>query len=390
MGGNKLSTRLGYLRKQESVRPGGHVAKTGTVSRQPSGTGRRPAAAAVPLPEGWSRAGRYTFVREEEIPFGHPEMFAADPLIGEQVPAEKLLFFDTETTGLSGGAGTVAFLIGTAVMQNQRLRVKQFLLTDFPGEGEYLRETLKTFSPELLYVSYNGKSFDSHLLSTRYIMNSLRFSFPLQLDLLYPARRLWGGMLESCSLASVEQEILGIRRKNDIPGFEIPFTYFRFLETGNFSELLPVARHNFQDLDSLARLFLHMKEIFSDPGNAGRVDRFALGRMLLEQGENKGVELILETFGCGDLRAGMYLGRYYKRSGNYSAAADVWLKLWEETSDPAAGIELAKHYEHREKDYRRALRIAETVKAGRLFSQAEREGIIHRIKRLRRKLRSAG
>jgi hypothetical protein len=382
MGGNKLSARLGYLRKQESVRPGGHTAKAGTVSRQPSG--------AVSPPEGWSRAGRYTFVREEEIPFGHPEMFAADPLIEVPVPAEKLLFFDTETTGLSGGAGTIAFLIGTAVMQNQRLRVKQFLLTDFPGEKEYLQETLKTFSPELLFVSYNGKSFDSHLLSSRYIMNRLRFSFSLQLDLLYPARRLWGGMLESCSLASVEQEILGIRRKNDIPGFEIPFTYFRFLETGDFSELLPVARHNFQDLDSLARLFLHMTEIFSDPGNAGLVDRFALGRLLLEHGEDAGVEFIRESFSCGDIRAGRYLGRYYKQSGDYPAAAGVWLRLWEETSDPVAGIELAKHLEHREKDYRRALRITEAVKAGRLFSQAEREGIVHRIKRLRRKLRSAG
>ena len=382
MGGNKLSARLGYLRKQESVRPGGHVTKTGTGSRQP--------AEAVSPPEGWSRAGRYTFVREEEIPFGHPEMIAADPLIEVPVPAEKLLFFDTETTGLSGGAGTIAFLIGTAVMENQRLRVKQFLLTDFPGEKEYLQETLKTFSPELLFVSYNGKSFDSHLLSSRFIMNRLRFSFSLQLDLLYPARRLWGGMLESCSLASVEQEILGIRRENDIPGFEIPFTYFRFLETGDFSELLPVARHNFQDLDSLARLFLHMTEIFSDPGNAERVDRFALGRLLLERGENDGVEFIRESFSCGDIRAGRYLGRYYKQSGDYSAAAGVWLRLWEETADPVAGIELAKHLEHREKDYRRALRITEAVEAGRLFSQAEREAIVHRIKRLRRKLRSAG
>jgi len=382
MGGNKLSARLGYLRKQEAVRSGGHVTKTGTGSRQ--------RAAAVSPPEDWSRAGRYTLVREEEIPFGHPDMFAPDPLIGAPVPAEKLLFFDTETTGLSGGAGTIAFLIGTAVMQNQRLRVKQFLLTDFPGEGEYLRETLKTFSPELLYVSYNGKSFDSHLLSSRYIMNRLRFSFPLQLDLLYPARRLWGGMLESCSLASVEQEILDIRRENDIPGFEIPFTYFRFLETGDFSELISVARHNFQDLDSLARLFLHMKEIFSDPGTAERVDRFALGRMLLEKGEDAGVEFIRESFGCGDLRAGRYLGRYYRQSGDYSAAAEVWRKLWEETADPAAGIELAKYFEHREKDYRRALRIAEAINAGRLFSPAEGEAIAHRIKRLRRKLRSAG
>jgi uncharacterized protein len=384
MSTNKLSTRLGYIRKQDIAEKNTSVKKGRKDLK-----GGPEASAIISPPAGWSRAGNYTWAREEEISFPHPEIFSADPLLGAPIAADKLIFFDTETTGLSGGAGTLAFLLGTAVLRNQRLRLKQFLLTDFPGESEYLRETLKIFSPDLLYVSYNGKSFDSHLLATRYVMNRLHFSFPFQLDLLYPARRLWRGVLDSCSLAVIEREVLKVKREGDIPGFEIPFTYFRFLETKDFTELLPVARHNLQDLISLARLFIHMKNIFADPCKAGLVDRFSLGRMLLEQGDPSGAEIIHRSFARGNMKAGRYLGLHYKRSGLHSAARKIWEQLWGERADPAAGIELAKYFEHRVKDYRQALRLTEAVYSSRFFEEGEKEAIMQRLKRLRRKLKAA-
>jgi uncharacterized protein YprB with RNaseH-like and TPR domain len=223
--------------------------------------------------------------------------YAADP---GSLGAGDLLFFDLETTGLSGGAGTLAFLAafgrfvkgdplrgaqGEAPGRSPyRLRVDQYLLLDYPGEGDFLSALLpeflgKAFNPppagpeaELplppgppLTVTYNGKTFDIPLLRTRCLMNGMVPPDILQADLLHPARRLWKRILPGCSQAEVETAVLGLDRTGDTPGALAPDIWFAFLRTGECRELLGICDHNVRDIAGLARLFTALAFIAEEP-----------------------------------------------------------------------------------------------------------------------------
>ena len=176
---------------------------------------------------------------------------------------ENLLFFDLETTGLSGGAGTVAFLAAFGrllpVADNTcgansvyRLRVTQYLLLDYPGESDFLDALLPEFSARSFVVSYNGKSFDSQILKTRCLMNGIKPPEYLHADLLHPARRLWKNVLENCSQSTIEEKILDIDRSGDVPGAQAPEIWFDFLRTGNAEQLEGICDHNVRDIQGLA------------------------------------------------------------------------------------------------------------------------------------------
>jgi uncharacterized protein len=177
----------------------------------------------------------------------------ADPIAGDAV-----LCFDTETTGLAGGSGTRAFMIGAADWRDGMLRIRQLYLDAMAGEAAMLDLFASWLDPTRVLVSYNGRSYDAPLLATRYRL--ARRANPLaglaHLDLLYPVRRRYRGVWENCRLATIERELLGVHRHDDLPGAQAPAAWLQYLRGGSAALLRRVLQHNAQDLDSLARLLL--------------------------------------------------------------------------------------------------------------------------------------
>jgi uncharacterized protein YprB with RNaseH-like and TPR domain len=172
----------------------------------------------------------------------------------------RLLHFDTETTGLAGGTGTRAFMIGAADWVGGRLRIRQLTLTTMAAETAMLRTFAEWLGEDTVLVSYNGKCYDAPLLATRYRL--ARLPNPLtglgHLDLLHPVRRHWKHQWENCRLATAERQLLGVVREDDLPGSEAPAAWLTYLRGGSARNLRRVAAHNAQDLKSLAGVLVKM------------------------------------------------------------------------------------------------------------------------------------
>ena len=182
----------------------------------------------------------------------------------EPVAHSRLLHFDTETTGLTGGTGTRAWMIGAADwMADGRFRVRQLTTTTMGAETAMLRTFATWLQPDTVLVSYNGKCYDAPLLKTRYRL--ARLPDPLSglghLDLLHPVRRHWKGVWENCRLATAERELLGVVREDDLPGSEAPAAWLSYLRGGSAVNLRRVLAHNSQDLKSLAGVLLHLARL---------------------------------------------------------------------------------------------------------------------------------
>ena len=173
---------------------------------------------------------------------------------------EQLLHFDTETTGLAGGTGTRAFMIGAADWQPGGLRLRQLTITTMAAEAGMLRRFAQWLAPDTVLVSYTGKCYDAPLLNTRYRLARLPSPLPglPHLDLLHPSRRRWKGRWENCRLGTIERQVLGVVREDDLPGSEAPRAWLDYLRGGSARDLRRVADHNAQDLRSLAALCLHL------------------------------------------------------------------------------------------------------------------------------------
>lgn len=172
----------------------------------------------------------------------------------------RVLFFDTETTGLAGGAGTRAFMIGAAHWDGTDIVVRQLVIATLAAEPAMLAEFARWLTPDTVLASYNGKSYDAPLLRTRYRL--ARQANPLagleHVDLLYPSRRRYRGRFENCRLVTIERRVLGIVREDDLPGSEAPAAWLAYLRGGSAAKLRRVGEHNHQDVLSLARLLLHL------------------------------------------------------------------------------------------------------------------------------------
>ncbi len=181
----------------------------------------------------------------------------------ESVHHRRLLHFDTETTGLAGGTGTRAFMIGAADWHDGRFRIRQLTITSMAAETAMLRTFASWLADDTVLVSYNGKCYDSPLLKTRYRL--ARLPDPLtglgHLDLLHPVRRHWKGQWENCRLATAERELLGVVREDDLPGSEAPAAWLTYLRGGSARNLRRVLAHNNQDLKSLAGVLLYMAQL---------------------------------------------------------------------------------------------------------------------------------
>ena len=305
------------------------------------------------------------------LPFSLISQWADDPLI-KKIPLSKFAFLDTETSGLSGGTGTYAFLVGTARFIDGQFVLKQFFMRD-PAEEPALLEGLAAFlAPCESLVTFNGKAFDAPLLSTRYRMHQIPIPYKdySHLDLLPLARRLWRDRLESRALKYLEEHVLGLTRSSEeVPGYEIPWLYFDFLRTGDARPLGGVFYHNAMDVVAMAALLAHMNDMLENPFN-GKVqhglDFIAIGKLFEDLGKLDEAARLFERgleFGLNESDFGVAVKRLsilQKKRGDMGEA----IRLWESAAKQGhlyAHIELAKYYEHKERDAKAALKWAKSA-----------------------------
>ncbi len=215
------------------------------------------------------------------------------PLSGEEAgpsPVGRWAFLDTETTGLAGGSGTYAFLIGVGRICEEGFRVRQFFMRDYGEEASLLHGLAEHLAQFDVLITYNGKTYDQPLLETRYRMARARppFGRLAHLDLLHGARRLWKLRLESCRLVDLENQILGVEREGDLPGEMIPYVYFEYLRTQQAFRLVPIFHHNAVDILTTACLTGIVPFAFREPNAAPLAhgtDLVGLARWLLKAGK---------------------------------------------------------------------------------------------------------
>jgi len=369
------------------------------------------AGSFLPTPRGEVFAAEQTYPQDyiygsspliSSQPLSLISQWAKDPVI-QKLPLEKYAFLDTETSGLSGGTGTYAFMVGTARFINGEYVLKQFFMRD-PAEEPALLEGLANFlAPCEALVTFNGKAFDAPLLTTRYKMHQIPVPYKdyAHLDLLPLARRLWRDRLESRALKYLEEHVLGLTRSSEeVPGYEIPWLYFDYLRTGDATPLGGVFYHNAMDVVAMAALLAHMNDMLERPYD-GKVqhglDFVALGKLFEDLGHWEQAARLFERgleFGLDESDFGVAVKRLsilQKRRGDMEEA----IRLWEESAKRGhlyAFIELAKYYEHKQRDAKVAMKWAKAA-----LKQVEKADmpaymrnhwqneVEHRMERLKRK-----
>jgi len=286
----------------------------------------------------------------------------------------KWLFLDTETTGLAGGTGTYAFLIGLAWWDAGALQVEQFFMRDFGEEHAILHEVAARLAERPVLVTFNGKAFDWPLLENRFTMTR-SIAVPrlaAHLDLLHPARALWKLRLGSVRLVELERHVLdaarlGWHRQDDVLAALIPQHYFDYLRGGPAEPLAAVVRHNQMDLRGLAALVGKIDALLAsdDGGDVESLDLFGLSRFLQRRGESQrahsactqAIDLGLPKEYAGQARRELAL--LAKRRGEHERAAALWHELVKDQRNGAHACEqLAAYYERKKKDFERALEFA--------------------------------
>lgn len=282
---------------------------------------------------------------------------------------KDFIFLDTETTGL-GGAGTVAFLVGIGFFQNNMFVLRQYFMRDYDEEPALLEELNNIFRKYKGFVTYNGKAFDWNLIESRFIFNRMKLihTKPLHIDLLYPARRIWGNKLENCRLVSIETNVLDEYRMDDVDGIMIPGIYFEYLDTGCIDGIEKVIEHNRLDILSLVSLLTRILNILGNPLEETYDETELLGAAHIFEACREYDTVIACYEECiksdnsyiSKTAAGK-LGIMYKRNRDYDKAIKCWEYILSDRPsfklDPL--IELAKYYEHIEKDYSKALEFTE-------------------------------
>ncbi len=308
-----------------------------------------------------------------------------------EAPAD-LLFLDTETTGLAGGTGTLAFLVGLAWWADDGLHVEQRFLPGPGAEPALLAAVAGAAAGRRVVVSYNGAGFDWPLLRTRALLN--RRDDPLAelagWDLLVPARRLWSRALPDCRQQTIEAEVCGRRRgPGDIPGDQIPQAWFDFLAGRDDGALRRVITHNRRDMEGMARALLAVLEaagrIGSPPAGPAEDWRlaWALGRACEKRRADAPAGGWMRAAAAGgadatDLRFVADAVRLLKRSGDYHGALDLIARALEAAPGTTwLHREAAVIWEHRLGDAHRAL------------AHAAEEGDARRLERLERRARQA-
>ncbi len=325
----------------------------------------------------------------------------------ESLDLSTSLFLDLETTGLSGGTGIVPFMVGLGYYGHDKFWVSQFFLGDLAEEGRMIEE-LKQFLNQMNFqsvVTFNGKGFDLPLLETRFILHRQPFqlsSLP-HLDFLFSARSLWRHKHESCRLYNLALQVVEAGRSEDIPSAEIPWRYFQYLKTGNFSLIEPILYHNQEDILSLLGVVIVGSLIFSasereEEELVDAMDLFGAARVMEKVGEVEKSAYFYEKSLRGSLSeevsimAKRKLSYYFKKKQAWAKALSFWREIASSSTRCSAQLyslrELAIYLEHKQKNYEEARKVAEeglVLSLGQ-SSYYERD-FSHRLERLKQKIK---
>ncbi len=390
--------------------------QVGTSKIKPFNKQARPASLTDALQGSWekTRAGD-CFVVRKHIPFPNQNNVDDLPLLPlvsvfeflspfagiSEIPFNEYIFIDTETTGLSGGAGTYVFLVGAAKIEKDGIHLAQFFLQD-PANEPCQLAALEEFSANArVVVSYNGKSFDLPRIKNRYLFHGWPPPFQniYHLDMLHIVRRLWKTQLPTCSLGDVEYHLLGIRRaSHDIPGWQVSEKFFEYLQNGDPDPLKGVFYHNEVDVISLVTLLNYITDRLSNPLSDSyreSQDLIPIGRYLADLSkidlsievlsstlQNKSLPINLKVLGLKSL------AMIYKKGRNFELAVPLWKKS-ASLDDVHSKIELAKYYEHKKSDFQEAihwtLSAQASVKQSSFLKSQHKDELEHRLNRLKKK-----
>ena len=388
-----------------------------------------PAIADIPFSDVWEKAGvtpyyfegSYCLIREVKFPLDQKhgrysfsqfaEAVAAwnsqpinHPLSAVGHKPEDFFFFDTETTGLGGGAGNSIFILGHASLNENQIILKQHILPHPGAEVPFYKSFLEHVDYTTM-ATYNGKSFDWPQVKTQHTL--IREHLPKlpsfgHFDLYHASRRMWKHKLDRLKLSIVEKEVLGIERKDDLPGFLAPMIYFDFVERKDPEGMLGILKHNEIDILSLISLYTHLSfQILQLDKEQSSEEIYEVGRWFSHLGESSAARQAFSQLSAGNddgaLKAKHALAFEYKKQKRWQEALQLWEKVVDEGTDEIrliACIELAKIYEHREKNYPRAIfftKEAEIImqKQGShstYKSQMSHDEVAKRLERLHRKL----
>lgn len=379
--------------KSKLQRMKGHLVREVQTadSKENASRAEMPPAVDIPFAERWSAMqakpyfwdDEYVMIREVRYPIGQQhgayafaqlhEVISAWEASGRQHPlsaagrrAEDLLFFDTETTGLSGGAGNTVFLLGYSRIEGDSVVVRQHFLPSPHAEATLYHSFLEQAHLSSHLVTFNGKSFDWPQVRTRHTL--VRDQVPAlptfgHLDLLHGARRLWKEELESCRLAIIEQEKLGVRREDDLPGYLAPIRYFDFLHAKDPEVIEGVLRHNEGDVLSLITLYIHISRLLLEQGEvaASPEECFEIARWYEALGEKEAAMHAYHRVAASDhawsVRAKLAIGLLHKKEKQWQQALEIWESCMDTTGyvPEEVYIEAAKVCEHQLKDWEKAL-----------------------------------
>lgn len=312
------------------------------------------------------RHGAYAFSQLHEVISAWEASGRRHPLSTAGRRAEDLLFFDTETTGLSGGAGNTVFLLGYSRLEGERVVVRQHFLPAPHAEAALYHSFLEQAQKSSHLVTFNGKSFDWPQVKTRHTLIRGQVSaLPAfgHLDLLHGARRLWKDELESCRLSLIEQEKLQVAREDDLPGYLAPIRYFEYLQSQDPSVIEGVLRHNERDVLSLITLYIHISRLLlaHEQEAVTPEERFAIAKWYEALGEQEAAMAAYQQVSDSDhswnVRAKLALGHLYKKQRKWRQALQVWESCMQQNRfvPEEVYIEAAKLYEHQFKDWEKAL-----------------------------------
>jgi uncharacterized protein len=334
---------------------------------------------------------------------------AAVPFCGEprfdQCHFRDFLFIDTETTGLAG-AGTLAFMVGTAFFEDDAFVVRQYFLRDHGDEPAMLLLLDELLAEKAGLITFNGRSFDLPLLDRRYLMNRMESDLMQQphLDLLLPARRLWRQRLGSCALSALEPNLLRVERTQaDVPGWLIPSLYHQYLLSGETDEMERVFYHNHIDMLSMVTLATQvMAYLEQSAPDLHPVDLVSLGKWQADLGLTETAESTLRQAAAADLPLELYhqslhrLALLLKRANRRDEAVPLWQQIAATSYDDiSAHVELAKHYEWQEQDLAQAQRWTQaaldlTTRWPPAQARLAKEELLHRLDRIQRKIENRG
>jgi uncharacterized protein YprB with RNaseH-like and TPR domain len=312
------------------------------------------------------RYGEMTLSEILHIPTYPAHLLSRDERLKE-LDFRKALFLDTETTGLSGGTGTFAFMVGLGFFEEEGFQIHQFFMRDYSEERATLSLVNQLLESFQFLVTFNGRHYDIPLLETRFILcrtvSKIR-EMP-NFDLLYPSRKIWKGAYDNCRLVTLESRLLGMERGEDIPSEWIPTLYFDYVQTGDARKIFPVFYHNQMDILTMVALAGRIHLVYHDPLVARPrrgVEHLALGRLFWEHGyQEKAIrcfEIALER--CEESLSWSvmkWLSTAFKRTGQGAKARNLWEEMmtWPYREDVYPYIEMAKYHEHRLKDFEGAI-----------------------------------